>query len=620
MEKKRLNIPGKVPLKVVGIVLLIILAASLLWTNRLNSNEAIPAQYSAARFEGEYRIGDGPWQDVVAGEHISATKGDVTFKGVFWLVSDKGEVLGKAEAGTMLAFFVDHINITFYEKGQEPYRDSQEDPVLADSSCGEAWTAYTLTNPGDEEIVFVVHNPHRFGNETAIDDMLNKLSVWAGIDFERDVLKEEAAQRNIAAFLFVAALSIFGIAMFSAVLRIKSSSAIGILGAVILFASGYFVFSSEAAFFWNPSVVTNTTMVGLCLILYMLALSEIIRQTLRRTKAAGAKVMLFLGIADAVIIALPIISSWKFYDLLSLWAVIQAVVNICLIGCIVKELSGAGIREKWMNIICLMPLVSFFVDGYATFAGIWQGGLISKYVFLLLFIIALVVVWRIIPQGFIDSTRAKELEAQRSVLEAEKSAIEAELKEKRVSIMLSQIQPHFIYNTLGTIERMCLKDSRKAFELVRNFSLYLRGNFGELDSVTPIPFEKEMEHVRYYVYIEQSRFPDMTVLYDLKVTEFVLPALSVQPLVENAIKHGLMQLESGGTVTISSYETETHFCVEVKDDGGGFDVHAPRDTKKHVGLANIQGRLKEIVDGVLLIESAPGKGTRAVIMIPKEGG
>jgi LytS/YehU family sensor histidine kinase len=231
---------------------------------------------------------------------------------------------------------------------------------------------------------------------------------------------------------------------------------------------------------------------------------------------------------------------------------------------------------------------------------------------------ALVVILRIIPASINAAEKTRELELQRSRLEAEKSLIESELKESRVSLMLSQIQPHFIYNTLGTIERMCLKDPEKAFGLVRNFSLYLRGNFSELDSVTPIRFTEELKHVEYYANIEKVRFPDMNIEYDVKATDFVLPALSVQPLVENAIKHGLMRLESGGTVVIRSYESETHFCVEVKDNGGGFDTNQPMDEKKHVGLRNIRGRLKAMVNGELLVESVVGAGTTAMIKIPKE--
>jgi LytS/YehU family sensor histidine kinase len=221
------------------------------------------------------------------------------------------------------------------------------------------------------------------------------------------------------------------------------------------------------------------------------------------------------------------------------------------------------------------------------------------------------VVLRIIPESINAAERTQKLEQQRIRLEAE-------LKENRIAIMLSQIQPHFIYNTLGTIERMCMKDPEKAFHLVRNFSLYLRGNFSELDSVKPIRFGEELKHVEYYVNIEKVRFPDMSIEYDVETTEFLLPALSVQPLVENAIKHGLMRLESGGTVRIHSYETPTHFCVAVTDDGAGFDPDTPIDEKKHVGLRNIRGRLKAMVDGELIIESKPGFGTKVIIMIPKE--
>ena len=256
-------------------------------------------------------------------------------------------------------------------------------------------------------------------------------------------------------------------------------------------------------------------------------------------------------------------------------------------------------------------LVAFEVDIIATAVGFWGGGFISKYVFFMLFVAALFVVLRLIPESINAAEKAKALELQRSRLEAE-------LKESRISIMLSQIQPHFIYNTLGTIERMCLKDPQKAFDLVRNFSLYLRGNFSELDSVAPIRFEEELKHIEYYVNIEKVRFPDMSIEYDVEATEFVLPALSVQPLVENAIKHGLMRLESGGTVLVCSYETPTHFCVEVKDDGVGFDTSLPIDEKMHVGLRNIRGRLNAMVNGDLILESKPGVGTKAVIMIPKE--
>ena len=194
---------------------------------------------------------------------------------------------------------------------------------------------------------------------------------------------------------------------------------------------------------------------------------------------------------------------------------------------------------------------------------------------------------------------------------------ERQLTESHIATMMSQIQPHFLYNTLGTIKQLCNEQPEKAAKLVHNFALYLRGNFSELNNTTPIPLTKEMEHVRYYIYIEQVRFPDMTIRFDLRSQNFLLPALSIQPLVENAIKHGLMGLESGGIVTITTYETENDYFVRVEDDGVGFDTTKVLEEGNHFGIQNIRGRVEAMCGGTLTVESTPGDGTKALIKIPK---
>ena len=184
--------------------------------------------------------------------------------------------------------------------------------------------------------------------------------------------------------------------------------------------------------------------------------------------------------------------------------------------------------------------------------------------------------------------------------------------------MMSQIRPHFIYNTLGSIEQLCYLDPPKAGELVHNFAKYLRGNFGELDNPKPILMSQEMEHVHYYISIETVRFPDMTFSFEMNDNDFHNPALTIQPIVENAIKHGLMKLPKGGTIRLVSYETDTHYCVLVEDDGVGFDTGVLLDERKHVGIRNIRERLKAMVSGTLEIESTVGVGTKVLITIPKE--
>jgi sensor histidine kinase YesM len=105
----------------------------------------------------------------------------------------------------------------------------------------------------------------------------------------------------------------------------------------------------------------------------------------------------------------------------------------------------------------------------------------------------------------------------------------------------------------------------------------------------------------------------------MKSDDFHIPALTIQPIVENAIKHGLMKLQKGGTIRVVSYETDTHYCISVEDDGVGFDTDVLLGERNHVGIRNIRGRLKAMVNGTLEIESTEGVGTKVLIMIPKEG-
>jgi sensor histidine kinase YesM len=129
---------------------------------------------------------------------------------------------------------------------------------------------------------------------------------------------------------------------------------------------------------------------------------------------------------------------------------------------------------------------------------------------------------------------------------------------------------------------------------------------------------QEMEHVHHYINIENVRFPDMTFSFEMKSRDFRLPALTVQPIVENAIKHGLMKLQKGGSIWVVSYETDTHYCISVEDDGVGFDTSKLLEEKDHIGIRNIRDRLKVMVGGTLDIESTPGIGTKVLIKIPKE--
>ncbi len=195
------------------------------------------------------------------------------------------------------------------------------------------------------------------------------------------------------------------------------------------------------------------------------------------------------------------------------------------------------------------------------------------------------------------------------------------LMQSRIAIMLSQIQPHFLYNALLVIQNMCHGKAPEAEEATIQFSEFLRGNLDSLQADRPISFDQELQHTRNYLWLEQQRFGErLCVEYDIRATGFRIPALTLQPIVENAVRYGVMKKESGGTVIISTREEAEAFCLTVQDDGVGFDPAAPKeDGRTHIGITNVRDRLAAMCGGSLTIASVPGKGTAAVIRIPKGG-
>ena len=614
MEKGKVKLQDRqiTYLQVIGIGILFLLALVLLWRGKANSNQAMGASMAKLRFEGEYRIAEGPWQPIAEGEHIPATKGDVTLKGNFHMLSPGGEYIGLYSGDSLIAFYTDHINLTFREGDGEPYVIDHENPLFGESACGVDWTAHSFTEGNTEPIEIRIHNPHRFGNGTAIDELLKGVSFWANIDFEKDTMEKGAVQRNTGLAFMIVSLALLGIALFSTLIHVKNSKLLWLFGMVILCAGSYFIYSADGVSFRKESVVTNTTVLGCSMMLYMLFLAMIITYTLGETKKMGAATVVALAIGDGGGFVLPMVTGLFFYDTWIYWVYLQMLANAVLVVCLVKEWYRAEKRRKWFYMGAILPLVAFAVDVAMIWQGLWNGGVVSKYVFVALFAVAMVVVLRIIPHGINAAAKAKELES-------EKTALHAQLAESRISTMMSQIRPHFIYNTLGSIEQLCDIDPEKAGELVHNFAKYLRGNFGEMDNPKPIPMSQEMDHVRYYISIEKVRFPDMTFIFEMNSVDFSLPALTIQPVVENAIKHGLMKLGKGGTVRITSYETDRSYCVCVEDDGVGFDTGVLWDDRAHMGLRNIRERLKAVVDGTIEIQSTVGVGTKVLITIPKEG-
>jgi two-component system LytT family sensor kinase len=200
------------------------------------------------------------------------------------------------------------------------------------------------------------------------------------------------------------------------------------------------------------------------------------------------------------------------------------------------------------------------------------------------------------------------------------------VEEKEMSFLQAQIKPHFLFNTLNVISSQILVDPEKAHELVSSLGEYLHAKFDFENTHKWIHLEEELSMVGSYLELEQSRFEErLKVVWDVEDhLHFLLPPFTLQPLVENAIRHGLMETMEGGTVKISVYQKEENYIISVADDGIGMPDEIIRSVLKEnglsrgVGLINVHRRLKLLYREGLFIESGLDEGTIVYYKIPVE--
>ena len=182
-------------------------------------------------------------------------------------------------------------------------------------------------------------------------------------------------------------------------------------------------------------------------------------------------------------------------------------------------------------------------------------------------------------------------------------------------IRILQIRPHFIYNVLSSIYYIAGEDPAKAQGVIRDFSVYLRKVFRSITIQKPVSFEEELEHTKAYLAVETARFGDqLNVTYDTPDVDFELPPLILQPVVENAVKHGMDPEIERLNITIRTQHSEGFHEIVVENDGEDFTP--PLELDEGVGLPNVRDRLKRMCDGELLIADREGGGTVVTIRIP----
>ena len=273
--------------------------------------------------------------------------------------------------------------------------------------------------------------------------------------------------------------------------------------------------------------------------------------------------------------------------------VISAVLLFYLLFLSIRRFRTAGARNNWAPLISVLLIIaSIILDGMV-------GGSLQPVTFLTIAAVlssSFYYVW--LHLQFVR-THEQELKAG-----------------QRIQIMKTQIQPHFLFNTLNTIRAVYTMNPPLADQTLEKFSKYLRQNLDAMEQPDLIPFPQEMDHTRLYADIEMLRFPHIRMEYRIDDEDFDIPALSVQPLVENAIRHGVRSREEG-IVSVSSYREEGCHVVEIRDNGEGFDPDTQKTSgETHIGIENVRGRVEQLCGGSVTVESEIGKGTAVTLRIP----
>lgn len=574
-------------------------AVLLIFGSYKNSQESTSPMGYPMEFQGEYRQGEEDWQEYRKGQIFSSLEGDLVLRGrfIFGLLPDRS-----------LSMYLNHIEATILVDGQVVFRSIPGFPLTKETVCVKSWYIWEYEEVREDcELEIRLHNPHKVGNIHAYNEFLNSVYNVPEVMIESQVQNEKAALELLAALLVIAATAVLGIAAWFGVLNMAYGKFLWHLGLTILFMGAYFFLDTQVSIIEHYKNSLWSDGLLCCVMLGTLELAFSVQECLdvkRRRKLFQVPVL--LALYDICIFLIPLWTDYTFYDTLPVWMVGQSTAFLVLLVLSVKEVT-----KKWENTwtflksgtLLMVVILAEFVN---SFFGWWNQGGLVKLCFIVVMFYHMLAAMRTVPVNYRASEEAKRLNN--------------ELKNSRIVLAMSQIRTHFIFNVLNSISGMCLYDPEEANVTIVRFARYLRGNINILQKDELIPFQSELEHVEDYIALEKVRFEEK-IKYEkeIAVKDFLIPPLVIQPIVENAIKHGLLKKKEGGHIWIRTRKRENMVEIEIEDDGVGFDTSVPMEDTS-VGLDNVEFRVKHMIDGKMRIESVPERGTKVIIVVPGQNG
>ncbi|MEG1262867.1 MAG: histidine kinase [Clostridia bacterium] len=558
-------------------------------------------QPTVLELQGEYRADGGPWLRVdQAHPFVNRRYGSVVFRGQF---------SSEIPSGQSLILMMRNLWVELRINGTTVATNLVKADGTQAKTPGYA-IAYvpSASVPQGSAVELRLRNPYRVYQADPYTQFLSQLRVGT-----RDALYAQMIDQEGGLLLpcLVLCILIPVMLLCSGVVRKKEPYHFVALLLVVLSAQMYL--SKEAIYLYLPLFIPKPV---LCTVLDLftvhfctIACIYFVLTSLRRR---GGRCFMAWVLALAVGgSALSICLQWGgVWDIYPGQMLVYPAMLLCCTGgmfCLYVEAKRWNNDSAKMTLITLAPI---FIAGTVELfcAG---NGLVPQRQAMRVGVLSAVV-----TQLFLLLRQARRLKRERDRYHN----MEVELVKSQTAIMLSQIQPHFLYNALSAIAQMCEKKPAVAKEAVIAFSEYLRSNMQSLKSKRPIPFGEELRHLANYLKLEQMRFGDeLKIVYHIETTDFSIPPLTIQPLVENAVKYGVGMSENGGTVVISSKACLDGVEIVIADDGVGYDpAQVQFDGRSHIGIENVRQRLELMCGGTLTISSVKGTGTTAVIRIPAD--
>lgn len=572
----------------------ILVAAALFVTACAGSRDRIPAELEQVGVLGEYRLGE-QWQPLEEGTDLSALDGDVVIRGSF----DR-----EIPEGSEISYYENHIFVQIFINGVEVANSGLWDGTTTVSICGTQWRSFVSPGISPEDTVEIhLHNPHRFGNGSAYEEFLNSMRIGSRETVRTRLEHENVGRRLVGASVMVISLILVGLAIVFHEMYADLGAKLLHLGLACLFAGIYMILDTVDVSLWSRLVALNTYGKYLGLYLAMLELGcYICTETTGRVNRVARIAVAAETVVLMSVLAVSLVGNVVLFDTLKLWWLMQMVLCPLLAACCLWEAAKRGTKPWLMLCLCGVLLGTMVVD----LTNLWDGVVLrvklTEAAFAALFFVYVFLGIREILRIYHASIRTGHMAS--------------ELKNSRIVLSMSQIRAHFVFNVLNAISGMCKYDPEKADETVVTFARYLRSNVDILEEDSLVPFYTALCHLEDYLKLEKIRFGDKVRFEtDLEMENFQLPSLILQPVVENAIKHGLMPKPQGGVVTLRTWEENGNICISIRDDGVGFDtsVHCHKNA---VGLSNVKFRLEQMVNGAMTVESTPGEGTVVTFAIP----